>query len=398
MYRMFLQIQDYYVVMKLNDRLKSVMALYRLFIVSYMLKNARIEGMSAPHDYPKMMLCHMLAMDHWCQYSLPGWRMMEKNICVFNEEMGETYYSILSRCVLGDNIKSDFDHMTKLFKLLPIYKQVKDDVYADVDNSKFSLNWHHKVSIQDAETTATSFFFKRLIKSIVDGTYRSYSYTTKYPTIGACIDTSTKTYVPLVYKTDVLEDVNGMIVKIRKAISSNFMMPHMNDWPFRAEEKSEQKVENSERDEMDYGNGDGDVGMFSGEDYKHVDPVDEVWGPPWVECSVGRFAAIRCNIGNPPTIGLCIVKVTMKDAEITSGQWPIRTLEGQEYICTISNVHSRCVRGGKWNYHRNKSTVDQYDNSSVIVYFDNLHDGALPSSVVQAVESAHSEEPVFRLS
>ena len=89
--------------MKLNDRKKSTMALYRLFLVSYMLKNVKFAGYGTPHDYPKMMLCHILIMSYWLSSELPVWNVMENNMCVFNEELGETYYSVLSRCVLGDN-------------------------------------------------------------------------------------------------------------------------------------------------------------------------------------------------------------------------------------------------------------------------------------------------------
>ena len=153
------QIQDYYVIMKLNDRTKSTMALYRLFLVSYMLRNIKIPGMGTPHDYPKMMLCQILMMVYWLSCGLPVWKVMEHNICVFNEEMGETYYSILARCVLGDNIKSDFDHMNKIFSLLPLYKNVKDDISNDSNNKPFSHTWHHNVPVDAEEVTATVTFF-----------------------------------------------------------------------------------------------------------------------------------------------------------------------------------------------------------------------------------------------
>ena len=121
-----------------------------------------------------------------------------------------------------------------------------------------------------------------------------------------------------------------------------------------------------------------------------------VWGPPWSDCVQSRFAVLRCEIGEVPNYGICVVKVTRKDAEVLSGQYPVRTLEGKEYLCTRSNIDVGCVRLGKWNWHSTRSTTDDYDNSSVIKYFDRLNDGALPIDVMRAVESSHAKKTIFR--
>lgn len=372
------------------------MALYRLFLVSYMLKNARIANMGTPHDYPKLMLAHMLVMSYWSDNELPVWQLMENSMFLFNEEMGEAYYSILARCVLGDNIKSNFEHMNKIFTLLPLYKHVKDDISTDVRDKQFSLTWHHNIPTDADEVTATSFFFKRLINSIADGKYKSYTFTTKYPSIGSCIETLTTQYVPLVYISDVSAAIDGMTTKIQKALGTNFMSPHLPDWPFEPDHGSNDADNDGKQSNRNTVVNEGDE-MFS-MDTKHDDSdFDDIcWGPPWTECSVGRFAVIRCEIGAPPEFGICVVKVTRKDEENLSGSYPVRILEGKEYLCTVSNVQMRCVRNGRWNWHNVKSTTDVYDNSSVIAYFDRLNDGALPSHVIQAVELSHAKKTIFR--
>ena len=372
------------------------MALYRLFLVSYMLKSVRIPTMGMPHDYPKMMLAHMLIMSYWSENDMPVWRLMENNMFLVNEEMGETYYSILARCVLGDNIKSNFEHMNKIFTLLPLYKQVKDDISVEIRDKQYSLTWHHNIRTDADEVTATSFFFKRVISNIIEGKYKSYTYTTKYPTIGSCIDTMTKDYAPLVYITDVSEAVDGMTLKIQRALSSNFMSPHLDDWPFKAnngEYDAKEERKQNRRGNMENKENDNDS-MDNKHDDSEVDAVS--WGPPWNDCRIGRFAAIRCEIGAPPESGICVVKVNRKDEENLTGPYPVRILEGKEYLCTSSNVQMRCVRNGKWNYHNVRSTTDVYDNSSVISYFDRLNDGVLPSHVIQVVEQSHSRKPIFR--
>ena len=77
-------------------------------------------------------------------------------------------------------------------------------------------------------------------------------------------------------------------------------------------------------------------------------------------------------------------------------QYPVRTLEGKEYLCTRSNIDVNCVRLGKWNWHSTRSTTDDYDYSSVIKYFDRLNEGALLADVMRAVESSHAKKTIFR--
>ena len=381
--------------MKLNDRKKSTMALYRLFLVSYMLRSVKIPGLGTPHDYPKMMLCHILMMAYWLSAELPVWNVMENNMCVFNEELGETYYSVLSRCVLGDNIKSDFDHMNKMFSLLPLYKNVKDDISGDTQNKKFSHSWHHNVSSESDEVSATLFFFKRLINDVVDSKYKSYEFTDKYASIGACIATRTTDYVPLVYQTDLSLEVTTLAAKIKNAISTDFMLPFVNDWPFktipaRDRGRRESKSVLSEGEDEDV------VAYMDEYDEKHTEVDDSpVWGPPWSDCVVGKFAILRCEIGTPSKFGVCVIKVIQKYDEILTGLYPVRILRGKEYLCTLSNIEPRCIRSGKWNWHSSRSTVEEYDNSNVLAYFDRLQDGALPFTIVQLIEQTHTTKPVF---
>jgi hypothetical protein len=44
---------------------------------------------------------------------------------------------------------------------------------------------------------------------------------------------------------------------------------------------------------------------------------------------------------------ICVVKVTRKDAEVLSGLYPERTLEGFEYLYTKSKTEQVWFRGGK---------------------------------------------------
>ena len=58
-------------------------------------------------------------------------------------------------------------------------------------------------------------------------------------------------------------------------------------------------------------------------------------------------------------------------------------------------IEPRCVGNGKWNWHINRSTIEEYDNYNVLAYFDRLIDGYLPLSVAQTIEHTHETSPVF---
>ena len=105
----YIQVQDYYVYMRLQNRQNCMASLYRLFCVCFMLRNVSIPGAGTPHDYPKRQLSYMLLLTHWKNASHVTWQLLDGHINLFNEEYGEAVFSILSRSVLGDNIKSDFD-------------------------------------------------------------------------------------------------------------------------------------------------------------------------------------------------------------------------------------------------------------------------------------------------
>lgn len=387
---------DYYITMKLNDRSKSLMSLYRLFMISFMLRNARIEGMGLPHDYPKMMLCQLLVMTYWYDQQLPVWKLMNQNMCLFNEEMGEAYYSILGRVVLGDYIKSNFEHMNKHFKLLPIYKQVKDDIFADSNNEKFSLTWHHNIAQNSDEVTATAFFFKRAISDILRGKYRSYTFDKVYPAAHSSLLTRTTTYVPLIFNNQVVVGIDAIVLKIRKAITGNILLPHLQDWPFEPPDSDDDEGDASEESDDD-GSEDVNSSMTTAGETKEDHSVIRWYkGPPWEQCVVGQFAVVRSLIGTPPQKGIRVIKITKKfDIRLVPGNDSIMQLEGKEYIGTISNIDPRCQRHAKWHWHQRRSVTDTFDNYEVVVYFQALNDGHLPTSIIHKMDVANNTSPLF---
>jgi hypothetical protein len=221
------QIQDYYLKLKFNDGAKCVRALHRLFIVGTMLYHTKVKGRSRAHNYPKIQLTHMLVMQHWIDSGHCTYEMMKTNMGIFNEESSEIGFSILARCVNNDPTKADFDHMNRIYSLLPVYREIKDDVLND-NNVKTSLSWRHKIKPESEEVQTAELFFKKTIRQIVRGTHRSYDGTTAgfKNAAGAALHQVTDSEVPLVYLpaeaiqekmtkmfSDIKEDMNGFFVQ-----------------------------------------------------------------------------------------------------------------------------------------------------------------------------------------
>ena len=158
----------------MNNGVDSIKTLYRLFIASSMLYNVNVPGRRSAHNYPKMQLSYLLILQYWKSIDHCTYKMMLNNMGIFNEELGEIGFSILARASLGDHIKDDFDHMSKLYKLMPVYRDLKREVLRD-NNIATSLSWRHKIDIGGDEVMTCGLFFKKIIRQIVAGTYRSYS-------------------------------------------------------------------------------------------------------------------------------------------------------------------------------------------------------------------------------
>ena len=171
-----MQVQDFYLSLKFNDITKTTTAMYRLFLVCCMLQSVKVPGTNSKHhNYPKMQLIYLMTLQYWKETDACIYQMMLHNTGIFNEELGETTFSMLSRCVLGDTVKDDFDHMNRMYSLLPIIRELKDDIMEDSGVSN-SLSWRHKIDVAGDEVVSTKLWFKRTIKQIENGTYRVYQY------------------------------------------------------------------------------------------------------------------------------------------------------------------------------------------------------------------------------
>ena len=173
-YKNYSQVQDFYVGLRFNDGKKSIRDLYRLIVVCCMLYKAKVKGSGVPHNYPKMQIAHMLIVEYWKKIDHCSYKMMMHNMGIFNEEACEISFSILGRAVLGDSRKDDFDHMNKVYALLPIFRELRNDIFDD-HGSPTSLSWRHQIKVEGEEVQTSAVFFQGAIRQIVHGTFRGYN-------------------------------------------------------------------------------------------------------------------------------------------------------------------------------------------------------------------------------
>ena len=231
---LFTQVHDFYLSIKFNKFSIGIKALYRLFIACCMLHNVKIPGSKRQgHNYPKIQLAHLLIMQYWNKYDSCATRMMSDNMGIYNEEFGEITFSMLARCTVGDTIKDDFDYMNKMYTLLPILRDLKDDILDDSNTSE-KLSWRHVIDEHGDEVATCTIFFKRSIRQICNGTFKVYNssgYVYKN-SIDAILDVQTSS-LPLVWMdSDNIESyINDLYGKIYKDVSTFFLHQYIDVWP-----------------------------------------------------------------------------------------------------------------------------------------------------------------------
>jgi hypothetical protein len=356
-------------------------ALYRLFIAGIYLKNVKVPHKGTAHNYPMMTLSYLLILEYWRGIDHVSIKMMKDNTMICDEELGELCFSVLGRCVLGDTCKSSFEHVSNMFKLLPIYREVKDEIGGETRSS--SIAWRHKVTDDCDEVRSASLFFKRVIKQIVDNTYRSYDGSPSSFNSAHTASTSlTKNYIPVVVIPQVVVDeLPKLYAGIESKLCGNWLSGYTDMWP-EAEDKDDDDTDNEADESMEH------------EPIQQNRRVDE-WGPPWTECVVGHYAVIRVSGGDGD--GIHVFKVVEINDPLVEDGTPYNNFTGYQRKCTLDNVLPECVRKGRWNYDVKyrfcTRVVKQYE---VIAFFPKFDKNCtLPTAAVADIQLVREMETLF---
>lgn len=374
--------QDYYVGLKFNDLSRSIKHLYRLFISAQMLRDVKVKGSGKAHDYPLRMLVNLLVMEYWRKSGHVAFKMMKNNMCLFNEEQGEISFSMLARLVLGDSLKSDFEHMNKMYNLIPAFRQVKTDVLADSARPS-SLNWRHRITPQDDSVQMVGTFFRRTIRSILEGTFTAYDGTSLCNrSADASLNHRTNEFMPQVYNPDVLSNLPAMFSAARSLLTCSFLGPDLLDiWPEAKADESEDSL-------------DEDDALQSAADELFSEEEHQEWGASWRDCAIGHFAAVRVELEDDGA-GLDIYKIELKNEEDRKDIGEVRrTFNGVRYDCrSVKNNDFNCLHGS-WYSARERGEVDDW---SVVVYFPRLlASGKIPAAAVSTILEVCQSSQVFQ--
>ena len=254
-----------------------------------------------------------------------------------------------------------------MFKLLPVFKDVKAEVMQDVARPT-SLSWHHTIGQDSREVAATAFFFDRMLTSIAANRYLSYEQAKSYASASHMEArlTDHDEYAALVYDPTILSSLPDMFEDIRNTIRAPFFQEFPHVWPMPSPPVSPASQPM-----------DSDADSDAVERQRESEAKD-VWsgGADLAGCKVGWFALCRI-LG-----GLRLIKITEKlPMQEVDGFNAIPFL-GREYVCTVPNTQMDCLYG-TWHFHPGPNSASiELLHWEVCVYFEALESSKLPDGVV----------------
>jgi hypothetical protein len=127
------------------------------------------------NNYTRAITLQLLVLCYQAQERTCAWRMFENNLSCFNEETGELAFSLLARSVLGDSMKSKFDHLNDLYTLLHTYLTTTNDIKADQDRDGPARNWRKVLKRDSEEVTGTTAWLKGFLRKLKHNDLRVYN-------------------------------------------------------------------------------------------------------------------------------------------------------------------------------------------------------------------------------
>ena len=132
----------------------------------------------AYHSYQKSMMMQLLILMYQKKEDLPQWRMLVGSVSVYNEEAGELSFSVLSRVVLGDNLKAKFEHMDKMYKLTRTYAASSDLLREEMQRTK-RKNGYYMLTHKHVEVRTVTTFMLEKIRALTLNVFTEYTGPTR---------------------------------------------------------------------------------------------------------------------------------------------------------------------------------------------------------------------------
>lgn len=124
--------------------------------------------------YSRSMMMQLLNLLYQREHNLPSWQMYSRSTAVYNEEVGEHSFSILSRLVLGDTTKCSFAHMDMMYALIHTYRANNEDIMND-QYRKARPHKRYSIDKKHATLDAIRAFMLHVIRQVKADSFKVYS-------------------------------------------------------------------------------------------------------------------------------------------------------------------------------------------------------------------------------
>lgn len=151
--------------MKLDRGLQALPHIYRVIRVLYTLGDK---------SYGDAVLTSMMLLKYQRDRGLFAWKMFKRNLSVFNEESGESSFSVLGRCCLGDTTVNKFEHLNRMYQDIHASLHAAKYIKKDVGLGHWSSDGHIEVSKMSDDIDAAVSYIKSVIRSLSTNQHMMY--------------------------------------------------------------------------------------------------------------------------------------------------------------------------------------------------------------------------------
>ena len=177
--------QDYGILIQLNDGEKVLKAYYRLLKVFLCL--------NPKHEYVRSMAAHLYCLEHWKANAdaVPFWDMFRTCPSMFDESRGEISLSTLSRATNRDSERHKIEHITKKYRQVRMYFDVKEDLVTETKgNITGERCTHYVVKDPDEQAAHTEAFLRQTANNARHCSYRVYDSDRAFPSAASATEHS----------------------------------------------------------------------------------------------------------------------------------------------------------------------------------------------------------------
>jgi hypothetical protein len=205
---------------------------YNISIKTY-LRLVKVMICLGSYTYTRAMIKNFQILMFHAKTKTEVHKMFNANIGMLSEESGENSFSLLSRSVLGDNHKSDFDHMNKLFALLPVYRNICTDLSVDIHRPLAARGCFGNISPEVRAVKTLVAHFKLIIHKAshnhvthYDGHKKTYSNATN-----AQKGQKIPSKVDLLFKVNIAARVQKHVATCKKDLDTFWLTRYKEQWP-----------------------------------------------------------------------------------------------------------------------------------------------------------------------